>query len=85
MWVKIIVPQLAAPALAGSFFIFLSAFTELTMSSVMSSASTKTIGLAIFNLQQAGDYSLAAAVSSVILAVMILCCAVRWAFEKRKQ
>lgn len=85
MWVKIIIPQLAAPALAGSFFIFLSAFTELTMSSVMSSASTKTIGLAIFNLQQAGDYSLAAAVSSVILAVMLLCCAVRLVYKKARR
>lgn len=53
-------------------FIFLSAFTELTMSSVMASTDTKTIGLTIFNLQQAGDYSLAAAVSSVILIVMMI-------------
>ena len=67
LWVKIIVPQLVVPALAGTFFVFLSAFSELTLSSVMSSASTKTIGLAIFNLQQAGDYSLAAALSTVII------------------
>lgn len=72
MWREIIIPQLLRPALAGSFFIFLGAFTELTMSSVMASADTKTIGLAIFNLQQAGDYSLAAAVSAVILGVMVL-------------
>lgn len=70
MWVKILVPQLAAPALSGAFFMFLSALTELTMSSVMSSADTKTIGLAIFNLQQGGDYSLAAALSAVILFAM---------------
>lgn len=67
LWRRIILPQLLAPALSGAFFIFLSSLTELTMSSVMSSASTKTIGLAIFNLQQAGDYSLAAAVSAVII------------------
>lgn len=72
LWLKIIIPQLAIPALSGSFFIFLSAFTELTMSSVMASADTKTIGLAIFNLQQAGDYSLAAAVSAVILAMLVV-------------
>lgn len=70
LWGRIIIPQLAVPALTGAFFIFLSAFTELTMSSVMASAGTKTIGLAIFNLQQAGDYSLAAAVSAVILAAL---------------
>lgn len=72
MWIRIIIPQLAWPALSGSFFIFLSAFTELTMSSVMASTDTKTIGLTIFNLQQAGDYSLAAAVSSFILVVMMI-------------
>jgi len=70
LWVKIIMPQIAIPALAGTFFIFLSAFTELTMSSIMASASTKTIGLQIFNLQQAGDYSLAAALSAVIVLFM---------------
>ena len=42
-------------------------FEQLKKQDVMSSASTKTIGLAIFNLQQAGDYSLAAAVSAVII------------------
>lgn len=67
LWAEILFPQLLAPALTGSFFIFLSAVTELTLSSVMASANTKTIGLAIFNLQQAGDYGLSAAVSSVIL------------------
>jgi len=70
LWVKIIMPQIAIPALAGTFFIFLSALTELTMSSIMASASTKTIGLQIFNLQQAGDYSLAAALSAVIVLFM---------------
>jgi len=70
LWVKIIMPQIAIPALAGTFFIFLSAFTELTMSSIMASASTKTIGLQIFNLQQAGDYSLAAALSAGIVLFM---------------
>lgn len=82
LWVKIIIPQLAIPALSGSFFIFLSAFTELTMSSVMASADTKTIGLAIFNLQQAGDYSLAAAVSAVILAALVVVYGLQLAVRK---
>ncbi len=85
LWREIIIPQLFRPALAGSFFIFLGAFTELTMSSVMASADTKTIGLAIFNLQQAGDYSLAAAVSAVILGVMILAYAVKFLWGLRKE
>ncbi len=84
LWREIIIPQLLRPALAGSFFIFLGAFTELTMSSVMASADTKTIGLAIFNLQQAGDYSLAAAVSAVILGVMVLAYAAKLLMGLRK-
>jgi iron(III) transport system permease protein len=70
LWKKIMMPLLAAPVLAGTFLVFLSALTELTMSSVLSSVSTKTIGLAIFNLQQAGEYGAAAAVSAVILLLM---------------
>jgi iron(III) transport system permease protein len=88
LWTKIIMPQLAIPALAGTFFIFLSAFTELTMSSIMASASTKTIGLQIFNLQQAGDYNLAAALSAVIVLFMGIIYglqkAVRFLFVGRK-
>ena len=85
LWTKIIIPQLLVPALTGSFFIFLSAFTELTMSSVMASANTKTIGLAIFNLEQAGDYSLAAAVSAVILGVMMAAYIIHFFWGKIKK
>ena len=55
------------------------------MSSVMASTDTRTIGLTIFNLQQAGDYSLAAAVSSVILAIMILGCILRLLTEHKNK
>lgn len=82
MWVAVIVPQLVAPALSGAFFIFLSAFTELTMSSVMSSASTKTIGLAIFNLQQGGDYNLAAAVSIILIIIIAIVLGIQKIFEE---
>lgn len=67
LWIRVMLPLLAAPVLSSAFFIFISSLTELTLSSIMSSYSTKTIGLAIFNLQQSGDYGLAAAFSSVIL------------------
>lgn len=75
LWKKIMLPVLAAPMFSGTFLIFLSALTELTMSSILSSVSTKTLGLAIFNLQQAGEYGAAAAVSAVILFLMAGTCA----------
>lgn len=70
LWKKIMMPLLAAPVFFGAFLVFLSALTELTMSSVLSSVSTRTIGLVIFNLQQAGEYGAAAALSAVILVLM---------------
>ena len=59
------------PILSGSFLIFVSSLTELTLSSMLASAGTKTIGLTIFNFQQSGDYNLSAAMSAVIV-VMVL-------------
>ena len=53
-----------------SFLIFVH-LTELTLSSMLASAGTKTIGLTIFNFQQSGDYNLSAAMSAVIV-VMVL-------------
>ena len=52
------------------------------MSSVMSSASTKTIGLAIFNLQQGGDYNLAAAVSIILIIIIAIVLGIQKIFEE---
>ena len=51
--------------------IFVPAFTELTLSSMLASAGTKTIGLTIFNYQQGGDYNLAAAMSVLITILVV--------------
>lgn len=59
------------PVLAGSFLIFVSSLTELTLSSMLASAGTKTIGLSVFNFQQSGDYHLAAAMSAVIVVLIL--------------
>lgn len=72
MWVRILLPLLSGPILSGAFMIFVSALTELTLSSILAAAGTKTIGLTIFNFQQAGDYHLAAAMSSVIVFLVVL-------------
>ena len=51
--------------------IFVPSLTELTLSSMLASAGTKTIGLTIFNYQQGGDYNLAAAMSVLITVLVI--------------
>lgn len=71
MWTRILIPLIAGPILSGTFMIFVSALTELTLSSILAAAGTKTIGLTIFNFQQAGDYNLAAAMSAVIVVLVI--------------
>lgn len=70
-WVKIIIPLLAKQILASAFLIYISAMTELTLSSMLAAAGTKTIGLTIFNLQQAGNYNISSALSSIIVLLIL--------------
>lgn len=64
---KIIIPLIGKQILVSFFFIFVASFTELTLSSMLAAAGTKTIGLSVFNLQQAGNYNLSAALSVMIV------------------
>lgn len=71
LWLEIMIPMLIRPVLANTFIIFVSALTELTLSSMLAAAGTRTIGLMIFNFQQAGDYNLAAAMSVIIVLFVL--------------
>lgn len=71
LWCQVLLPLLLRPCVASTALIFISALTELTLSSMLASAGTRTIGLAIFNFQQAGDYNLAAALSTLITALIL--------------
>lgn len=53
------------------FLIFVSACSELTLSSMLAAANTKTIGLTIFNLKQGGSYSYSYAMSTVMVVVIV--------------
>lgn len=74
LWLEIMIPMLIRPVLANTFIIFVSALTELTLSSMLAAAGTRTIGLMIFNFQQAGDYNLAAAMSAIIVLFVLTGC-----------
>ena len=71
LWRYVLIPLLTKNVLASSFLIFVSSLTELTLSTMLASADTKTIGLTIFNFQQGGEYSLSAAMSTLIVVLIL--------------
>ena len=67
---------LAAPAtMAGAVLVVMTAFNELTLSALLWSAGSKTVGVMIFALQQEG-HSTGAASLSVLSLVAVLAMAV---------
>jgi iron(III) transport system permease protein len=72
----IVAPILLPAASAGALLVFLVAFNELTVSALLWSAGTETLGVVLFSLKESGLAGEAAAVaisaSAVILAVMLL-------------
>ena len=71
----IVLPAIAPAAAAGGLLVFLTAFNELTVSALLWSAGTETVGVALFSLEEAGLASEAAAVavtaSALVAAVML--------------
>ena len=71
----IVAPILLPAASAGALLVFLVAFNELTVSALLWSAGTETLGVVLFSLKETGLAGEAAAVaisaSAVILAVML--------------
>jgi iron(III) transport system permease protein len=64
---------LAAPAAgAGAILVFLTALNELTVSALLWSSGSQTLGVIVFSLQEGGDSPLAAAVSIVAIFVVVL-------------
>jgi iron(III) transport system permease protein len=74
--VRTVVVPLLRPALLGAWvLVFLLAFHELTMSSLLYGPGTDTLAVAILNLQQLGDVPVSSALA-VILTVPLLVAAV---------
>lgn len=62
--------KMAVPAaVTGAVLVALTAVRELTMSVLLVAPGTQTLGVSIFNLQQAGDYNAAAALSLLVALV----------------
>lgn len=72
---SIVVPTLLPAALASALLVFLLAFNELTVSALLWSAGTETLGVALLSLEEAGLASEAAALgvtTAVIVALLML-------------
>ncbi|MBB4272763.1 ABC transporter permease [Rhizobium mongolense] len=68
----IIVPLIAPAAGASVVLIFLIACNELTISALLWSAGTQTLGVAIYNLDDSGSSDLASALSVLIVLMVIV-------------
>ncbi|CAM5189239.1 Iron(III) transport system permease protein OS=Bosea thiooxidans OX=53254 GN=SAMN05660750_01942 PE=3 SV=1 [Bosea thiooxidans] len=72
----IVAPILAPAAAVSALMVFLVAFNELTVSALLWSSGTETLGVVLFSLKEAGLAGEAAAVavsaSAVILAAMLV-------------
>lgn len=71
-WIKILLPMIIPEVLSGSFLVFMSSLTEVTLSSLLSSVGTETIGLTVLNYQQGGYLTYATAFSSIIILIIFL-------------
>jgi len=68
----IILPLVAPAAAAGALLIFLTAFNELTVSALLWSSCSETLGVTVFSFQQAGDTPYAAALAMLTVLVSIV-------------
>ncbi len=67
--VTIILPLIAPAATAGALLVFLTAFNELTVSALLWSSGSETLGVIFFSFQQGGDSTYAAALGALTVLV----------------
>lgn len=67
----VIVPLIKPGLVASWFLVFIPTLRELTISILLWGPKTPTIGVAVFEMQDAGDYTSAAALGALILVVVV--------------
>jgi iron(III) transport system permease protein len=68
----IVVPLIRPGLVTGWFLVFMPALRELTISALLWSSRNETIGVMVFNLQEAGDVVGAAALATVMIVVLVV-------------
>ena len=67
-----ILPAVAPSAAAGALLIFMTAFNELTVSVLLWSTGSETLGVAVFFLHYEGNSPAAAAVATISIVVTLV-------------
>ena len=68
----IVIPLVRPGMLAAFFLIFLPALRELTVSVLLYGPTTRTIGVAIYTLNEDGETVYSAALAAVALIIIVL-------------
>ncbi|WP_372660844.1 ABC transporter permease [Cohnella sp.] len=71
-WRAILLPLLLPGLLGGALLVFLTALTELTVSALLYSSGSQTIGVTIFGFEQAGNSLYSTALSSFIVLLIFI-------------
>jgi iron(III) transport system permease protein len=69
---NITLPLIKPGMIAGWFLIFMPTLRELTMSILLWSPKTVTIGVAVFEMQEAGYFQISAALAGILLIVVLV-------------
>jgi iron(III) transport system permease protein len=70
---RIFLPLLAPAAASGAILVFLTAYNEITVSALLWSSGTETIGIVIYNLEHGGYTTTASAMAAVtVMATVVL-------------
>ena len=82
LW-TIIGPMTLPLAAAGGILVFLTAFNELTVSALLWSSGTETLGVVLYNLDESGNHIQASAIAVVTVAVIVALMLVAHLFGRR--
>jgi len=80
---RIFAPLAAPSAASGAILVFLTAYNEVTVSALLWSTGNETIGTTIFNYEDGGYTTLAAAMSAVVVAATVVIMLAMNALAKR--
>ncbi|GGF69517.1 ABC transporter permease [Paenibacillus albidus] len=69
-WTAVLLPLTLPGILTGGLLVFLTALTELTVSALLYSSGSQTIGVTIFSFEQAGETLYSTALSSLIVVLI---------------
>lgn len=75
-------PLLLPGLLSGALLVVLTTLTELTVSALLWSSGSETIGLTIFNFEQAGYTTYSTAFSGIIIMTMLILAVIFLGFQK---